>query len=91
MRRALIIAAAIAAIIAATPVSAHIPANCHGLALERYAAEEAVIDALEAFSELANGRAPMTEADLALAAVYGRFIEYSDADAHFTECLRDAE
>ena len=89
MRKGLIVAAT--AVLFTMPAAAHIPADCRGLALERYAAEEAVIDALESFSKLANGRAPMPEADLALAAVFGRFIEYSDADAHFTECLRDAE
>ena len=46
-----------------------------------------MIDALDSFRELANGRTPMPVADLALAAVYSRLIEYSDADLGLAECM----
>ncbi|MDE0342627.1 MAG: hypothetical protein OXK82_05555 [Deltaproteobacteria bacterium] len=87
----LIMAAVVVAILAAAPAAAHIPEDCRDSAMERYRAEEAVIDALESLGKLVSSRAPMPEIDLGLSAVFGRFIEYSDADLRLAECMADAE
>ena len=86
-----IIGAAMAVIITTAPATAHFPAECVGLAVERRAAQGALIASLESLAEFVYGRAPMHAIDQALAAAAGVLADFGDADLRLVECMVDAE
>ena len=91
MRKALIIAVAIAATAATAPAAAHMPSDCYGLAVERRAAQGALIDALESLATFVHARAPMPVIDQALTAAAGVLADFGSADLRFVECLVESE
>lgn len=91
MHKALIVAAAIAAIITAAPAAAHIPERCHDRAAELIATEGGFIKALDDLGEMILDRMPMFMVEQAMANFTGELVAKTFAEERLTKCIVGVE